>query len=185
MGTYGKWDEKHLQMAVTAYKNSDYGLNECARVYGVPKATVKRHAYSKNTFSNAVKSFRRQATFTGEIEKVLAEHILLFEEMFIGYSIKNIHIWTFKGSLWKSSIVGTAECAFRAAGIWSVDRNVFSDHHFVPSETLEVDENVADEPTSSKGLKRTYERYSEGDTSGRPFCNDVNHLFVYLVFFVY
>ncbi|KAG8234202.1 hypothetical protein J437_LFUL013799 [Ladona fulva] len=31
------------------------------------------------------------------------------------------------------------------------DRNVFSDHHFVPSETLEVDENVADEPTSSKG----------------------------------
>ncbi|KAG8223924.1 hypothetical protein J437_LFUL003731 [Ladona fulva] len=85
MGTYGKWDEKHLQMAVTAYKNSDYGLNECGRVYGVPKATVKRHAYN---------------------------------------------------------------------------------HHFVPSETLEVDENVADEPTSSKGLKRTYERYSEGDTSG-------------------
>lgn len=89
-GSYGKWDEGHLQMAVAAYQNGDYGLNECARVYGVPKATIKRHADRKNRFSNVVKSFGRQATFTEEMEKVLSEHILLFEERFFGYSVKDI-----------------------------------------------------------------------------------------------
>jgi hypothetical protein len=38
-GQYGKWTENELQMAVVAYRNGDYDLNECSRVYGVPKAT--------------------------------------------------------------------------------------------------------------------------------------------------
>ena len=71
-------------MAVAAHKNGDHGLNECARVYIVPKATVRRHADGMNIFSNPVKSFGRQATFTVEMEKVLTEHILLFEEIFLG-----------------------------------------------------------------------------------------------------
>jgi hypothetical protein len=35
-------------MAVAAYRNGDCGLNECSRVYGVPKATIRRHAMKKN-----------------------------------------------------------------------------------------------------------------------------------------
>lgn len=89
-GSYGQWSEDNLQMAVAAYKNGDYGLNECARVYDVPKATIKRHADNKNTFSNTVKSFGRQATFSVEMEKVIAEHILLFEERFFGFTIKDV-----------------------------------------------------------------------------------------------
>lgn len=89
-GTYGKWNEADLQLAVAAYKNGDVGLNECSRVYGVPKATIKRHADSKNAFSNTVKCFGRQATFSAEMEKVLVDHILLFEERFLGFTIKDV-----------------------------------------------------------------------------------------------
>ena len=89
-GTYGKWNEDYLKMAVAAYMNGDYGLNECSRVYGVPKATIKRHADSKNTFSNSVKCFGRQGIFTAEMEKVIADQILLFEERFFGITIKDV-----------------------------------------------------------------------------------------------
>ena len=43
-GIYGTWTEYDLQMAVSAYRNGDYGLNECERVYDVPKTTTKRRA---------------------------------------------------------------------------------------------------------------------------------------------
>jgi hypothetical protein len=41
---HGKWTENKLQIAFAAYRNRDYGLNECRMVYGVPKATIRRHA---------------------------------------------------------------------------------------------------------------------------------------------
>jgi uncharacterized protein (DUF779 family) len=41
---YENWTENELQIAVAAYKNGDYGLNECRRMYGVPKATIRRLA---------------------------------------------------------------------------------------------------------------------------------------------
>lgn len=89
-GKYGKWTEDELKAAVAAYKNGDHGLNECARIYGVPKATIKRHADGKNTFSNEVKLFGRQSTFTTEMEKIVADHLLLFEERFFGFTIKDV-----------------------------------------------------------------------------------------------
>lgn len=54
-GSYAKWTEEELQIAISAYKNGDHGLNACARAYGIPKATLKRHAESKNSYHNGVK----------------------------------------------------------------------------------------------------------------------------------
>lgn len=54
-GKYAKWSEQHLQMAISAFLHGDHGLNECAGVYGIPKATLKRHAESKNSYHNGVR----------------------------------------------------------------------------------------------------------------------------------
>lgn len=89
-GRYGDWTEQELQLAIAAYKNGDCGLNECARVYGVPKATIKRHADSKNAYANEVKSFGRRATFSKDMEDELASYILRFEEILFGLTIKDI-----------------------------------------------------------------------------------------------
>jgi hypothetical protein len=53
-------------MAVATYRNGDYGLNECSRVYEVPKATTRRRAMKKNWHVNGVNALGRQATFSGD-----------------------------------------------------------------------------------------------------------------------
>ena len=40
-GHYGRWSESDLIKAIRAYRNGDTGLNECSRIYHVPKATIK------------------------------------------------------------------------------------------------------------------------------------------------
>jgi hypothetical protein len=53
-------------------------------VYGVPRATIRRHTMKKNWYVNGVKALGRQATFFGDIEKILADHIIMLEECFGG-----------------------------------------------------------------------------------------------------
>jgi hypothetical protein len=50
-----KWTENELQVVVAAYRNGEYGLNGCSRVYGVPKATIRRHTMKKIWHVNGVK----------------------------------------------------------------------------------------------------------------------------------
>jgi hypothetical protein len=76
-GQYGKWTENELQMAVAAYTNGDCGLNECSRVYGVPRATVRRLGMKKYWYVNGVKALGRQAAFSGDMEQILADHIIM------------------------------------------------------------------------------------------------------------
>jgi hypothetical protein len=81
-GQYGKWTENKLQMAVAACRNGDCGLNECSKVYGVPKATIRRHAMKRSWYVNGVKALGRQATFSGDTEQILADHINMLDERF-------------------------------------------------------------------------------------------------------
>lgn len=85
-GHYGKWSEDDLQRAITAYRNGDFGLNECARIYSVHKGTIKRHADGKNMLSNEVKSLGRQPIFDRDMQEVLSNHLLNFEQMFYGFT---------------------------------------------------------------------------------------------------
>jgi hypothetical protein len=57
-------------------------LNECRRMYGVPKATIRRLAM-KNWCVNGVNALGRQATFSRGTEQILAEHIIMLEEHFL------------------------------------------------------------------------------------------------------
>jgi hypothetical protein len=83
-GQYLKWTEKELQMTVASYRNGDCDLNECSGVYGVPKATIMRHAMKKNCYINGVKSLGGQGSFFRVVEEILADHITMLEECFGG-----------------------------------------------------------------------------------------------------
>lgn len=89
-GHYGRWSESDLLKAVAAYRNGETGLNECSRIYNVPKATIKRHADRKNATANEMKVLGRQSTFTKDMETILANHILQLEECFYGLTIREV-----------------------------------------------------------------------------------------------
>lgn len=86
--SYRVWSENDLWLAVAAYKNGDYGLNESSRVYGVPKATIKR--YADNTDPDNIKTLGRPAIFCNDMERILSEHILHLEECFFGLTIREV-----------------------------------------------------------------------------------------------
>ena len=74
-----------MERALMSFKNGDQGLNETCRVFGIPKPTLKRHLLSKNKFANGVKKrFGRQCTLTNDIERELAEHVLLLQNHLFG-----------------------------------------------------------------------------------------------------
>ncbi|CAL1285701.1 unnamed protein product [Larinioides sclopetarius] len=95
-GQYGRWSENDLLKAVAAYKNGKKGLNECSRIYNVPKATIKRHADGKNSVANEIKSLGRQPTFSPVMEKILSEYLLHLKESYFGLTIKEIRKLVFE-----------------------------------------------------------------------------------------
>ena len=63
-----------LSLAMSAYKNGDMGLNECARSYGVPKATLKRHLDCSNKYANGEKKqLGRAQVLPPEVEAEIAK----------------------------------------------------------------------------------------------------------------
>jgi hypothetical protein len=53
-------------------------------VYGVPKAAIRRHAMKQIWYVHGVKALERQSTFFGDIEGILADHIIMLVECFLG-----------------------------------------------------------------------------------------------------
>jgi hypothetical protein len=53
-------------------------------VYGVPKATIRWHTMKIIWYVSGVKALGRQATFFGDMEETLADHIFILEEHFFG-----------------------------------------------------------------------------------------------------
>lgn len=82
------WNDS-LKMAIAPYMNGDNDLNECARVYGVPKATIKRHADFKNTFYNWI-VIRETSNVQNRYGKIIVYRILLFEKRFFGLTNKDV-----------------------------------------------------------------------------------------------
>lgn len=81
---------------MTAYRNGDFGINQCARLYGVPKATLKRHLERKNKYSQGTKSFGRRPVFTEETENEMHYIILKLESMFFGLPRKELMTLAFQ-----------------------------------------------------------------------------------------
>jgi hypothetical protein len=64
------------------------GLNDCSRVYGGRNATIRRRAMEQIWCVNGVKALGRQATFFGDVEEILGDHIIMLEECFGGRGLK-------------------------------------------------------------------------------------------------
>ncbi|KAG8234013.1 hypothetical protein J437_LFUL013931 [Ladona fulva] len=205
MGTYWKRDEKHLQMAVAAYKNGDYGLNECAHVYGVPKATVKRHADESNCSKRQAPSWIRVGNGAGlfippmtifkrkrkpqELEMVaplgsvieISDTGYINSELFVSWlkhfkrhvncSIESPVLLLLDGNTTDSRNLEAVEYA-RDNVIIMLQLPGHTTHQLPPLDvaffaplqkySLEVDENVADEPTSSKRFQEHLYRVCNG-----------------------
>lgn len=56
-------------MGIAIYRSHVFGSNECVRVYGVLKVTIKRHSDGKNTNVSQVKIFGRLFVFNSNIGK--------------------------------------------------------------------------------------------------------------------
>ena len=86
----GKWNDEDLQRAITAYKNGDMGLNMSSRMYGVPKATLKRHLDGTNKHAKGFKKLGRNTVLTEDTEKEMHALILKLESMFFGMPRKDL-----------------------------------------------------------------------------------------------
>ena len=80
----------------TAFKNGDMGLNQCAKQYGVPKATLKRHLEGKNKTANGHKKLGRSTMLTSDLEQQLHDLILDLEGMFFGMTRKDLMALAFE-----------------------------------------------------------------------------------------
>ncbi|XP_022816222.1 uncharacterized protein LOC111349354 [Spodoptera litura] len=87
---YFKWKIEDLQNAIHDYKNSDIGLNECARLHKIPKATLKRHLDKSDSEDLVEINKGRPTVFDRKFENVLVEHILFLEQHMFGFTITDI-----------------------------------------------------------------------------------------------
>ncbi|CAH1995185.1 unnamed protein product [Acanthoscelides obtectus] len=84
-GKYGKWSETSMQEALNAYENNVAGLNEIARRYKVPKATLKRRIDDTNkNVHGCEKKFGRSTDLPLEIENEIVNHVLELERSLFG-----------------------------------------------------------------------------------------------------
>lgn len=88
------WYPQDVQNAIAEFKKQTIGLNKCCRKYNIPKKTFVRHAsgHVKRGVQTAkfAKLNGRQTAFPREMEELLVNHILKFEEMLFGLSINDV-----------------------------------------------------------------------------------------------
>lgn len=84
-GQYGKGTEDNMQQALAAFQNGEVGLNEVARFYNVPKATLKRRLDNKNKHvQGSIKKFGRTTDLPPEVEDEIVKHVLNLERALFG-----------------------------------------------------------------------------------------------------
>jgi hypothetical protein len=82
---YGKWEEDDMSRALDSVRNGDMGVNEAARTYDVPRATLQRRVKGKNSFAvEHKKIIGSTSDVPEEVEQELVSHVLKVEEFFLG-----------------------------------------------------------------------------------------------------
>ena len=81
---------------MTAYGNGNMGLNQCAKQYGVPKATLKQHLDGKNQTANGHKKLGRSMMLTSDLEEQLHDLLLHMEGMVFGMTRKDLMALAFE-----------------------------------------------------------------------------------------
>ena len=92
-----QWSTDDLAMAMTAHRNGDMGLNECARPFKVPKAKLKRHLDGTNKYAKEdMKRLGRNQVLPPEVEEELLQHVIAMENMFFGVTKKELMTLAFQ-----------------------------------------------------------------------------------------
>ncbi|CAH0557524.1 unnamed protein product [Brassicogethes aeneus] len=92
---YGKWSSEDMKNAIKEYENGNIGFNACCRKYEIPKPTFKRHLLKqvkrgeKVSLSSKRRVNGRQPALPEEMEQELVSHILKFEELLFGLTIRD------------------------------------------------------------------------------------------------
>lgn len=96
-GKYGQWEEDDMSRAIDAARNGDMSVNEAARTYGVPRATLQRHLAGKNSFAVEEKKFIGSTPdLPAEVEDELVSHVLKLEECMFGITSKDMRVLAFE-----------------------------------------------------------------------------------------
>jgi hypothetical protein len=78
-------------------ENGDMGLNETAKFFNVPKATLSRHLKSQNKIANGGTKFHGKTSCLGEaLEQELTQHCLDLESRFFGLTIDDLRRLAFE-----------------------------------------------------------------------------------------
>lgn len=78
--------------AIEAVNKNGMGWLRAAKTFGVPQATLRRHALNKNKILKPKNKGleRYKTTFPLEVEKQLADHLKLMETRFFGFTCKEV-----------------------------------------------------------------------------------------------
>lgn len=84
--TRQSWSPTSMLKAVEEVTNGNMGWLRASKLYGVPQATLRRHALNKNKLNKTGEKqlVRFRPTFSADVERQLVEHIKLLESRFFG-----------------------------------------------------------------------------------------------------
>ncbi|XP_069680594.1 uncharacterized protein [Periplaneta americana] len=85
-GVYGKWKEENLQLALVAISEG-VGVNEAARRYNIPSATLKTYNKRKDA---KISQPGHPLDLPQEVENDLVTHLLQLEKMFYGLTRRSV-----------------------------------------------------------------------------------------------
>ncbi|XP_069698836.1 uncharacterized protein [Periplaneta americana] len=85
-GVFGKWKEENLQLGLVAISEG-VGVNEAARRYNIPSATLKRYNKRKDA---KIRQPGHPLDLSQEVENDLVTHLLQLEKMFYGLTQRSV-----------------------------------------------------------------------------------------------
>lgn len=92
------WSQESMNKAIQAWKEGKMGWQLAAKTFGVPQATLRRHALNTNKTlqSNSKGLGRFKTTFSSEIERELVDHIKFLETRLFGLTRASVQELAFE-----------------------------------------------------------------------------------------
>ncbi|XP_023934569.1 uncharacterized protein LOC112043401 [Bicyclus anynana] len=92
------WSEESMRKAIEAVRSNRMGWLLASKTFGVPQATLRRHASNSNkTLESSAKGLGFwKATFTPELEKKMVEHLKLLESRLFGLTRTSVQELAFE-----------------------------------------------------------------------------------------
>lgn len=92
------WSTLSMEKAIEAVSKNEMGWQRASKIFGVPQATLRRHALKQNKIlePKAKGLGRYKTTFTAEMERQLVEHLKLLETRLFGFTCQEVQRLAFQ-----------------------------------------------------------------------------------------